>query len=164
MPDNYLGNFSFFFVSRCGQHCKILFIMQHLTFTFFLTRLKASDQRQEFASSDFLSCPQEWGKDLRRGCMYLPFLIHNEESYRASLPSPVMKKTSWTFPSNGQRRAQCPSPSPLQHIHTFYLWCIGLQLRFTFSKCSNDLSFFKKMIGGTWKRSLLSQPCSLFQL
>ena len=66
-----------------------------------------------------LSCPQEWGKDLRKGCMCLPFLIHNEESYRGLSPIPSdEKKSSWTFSIRMDKgEPSAPPPSPLQHIH-----------------------------------------------
>lgn len=51
--------------------------------------------------------------------MCLPFLIHNEESYRGLSPIPSdEKKSSWTFSIQMDKgEPSAPPPSPLQHIH-----------------------------------------------
>lgn len=49
--------------------------------------------------------------------MCLPFLIHNEESYRGLSPIPSdEKKSSWTF-SIQMDKGEPSAPPPLQHIH-----------------------------------------------
>ena len=68
-----------------------------------------------------LSCPQEWGKDLSRGCMCLPFLFQPRGS---PLSTHASTRDSWTL--TGQSGSVSPGVTAFSWVlvHTRFCLCL----------------------------------------